>query len=465
MGDNRGQALAREGDAGAKGKIMMRDNRGQALALVMILTAFIFAMGAASLSLATSVRRNAGLEICQKKAYYTAEAGIEKTIALIRSGELQLDELDALEPEQEIDLVPDLISSEYADGMIDYVKVSRENCSEAEEFTIFVESLGVCQGASCTLQAAINVNMSLDFGMGLWISSPIEKPSLIAPSARIISQLYIGGPLHLAATMVDGDIFYDGELIVADHVQLNGDIINGNIKGHGLLAVGGSSHVIGDVEVDGDVILSGEATVDGDIKAAGNVTVEKAHVKGSIWSNGDILVDQDSQVEGDIYPGQQIEFNAVFPSFPEVDLSSYRRGADQIFEGLQQWQGSLHLAGLTFIDGDLEIGGSYTGKGIIVVDGSVAITGDLLPAGQHDSLCIMAAQPVVVANGGKAAALIYGQDEISLGEGVSLQGSVITSSLLMGEDAEFIYQGSLVEQFPASCFITVRVLSWERGYQ
>lgn len=46
MSDNRGQALAREGDAGAKGKIMMSDNRGQALALVMILTAFIFAMGA-----------------------------------------------------------------------------------------------------------------------------------------------------------------------------------------------------------------------------------------------------------------------------------------------------------------------------------------------------------------------------------------------------------------------------------
>lgn len=443
----------------------MIDNKGQALALVMILTAFIFAMGAASLSLATSLRRNAGLEICQKKAYYTAEAGIEKTIALIKSGELPLDDLDVLEPEQEIDLVPELISSEYADGMIDYVKVSKESCGETKKFTIFVESLGVCQGASCTLQAAINVNMSLDFGMGLWISSPIEKPSLIAPSARIISQLYIGGPLHLAATMVDGDIFYDGELIVADHVQLNGDIINGNIKGHGLLAVGGSNQVIGDVEVDGDVILSGEATVDGDIKAAGNVTVEKAHVKGSIWSNGDILVDQDSQVEGDIYPGQQIEFNAVFPSFPEVDLSSYRRGADQIFEGLQQWQGSLHLAGLTFIDGDLEIGGSYTGKGIIVVDGSVNIIGELLPAGQHDSLCIMAAQPVTVTDRANVSSLIYGQNEIVLGDGASFQGGIIAPSLQMGENAEFIYQSSIVEQFPTSCFVTMSILSWKRGYQ
>ena len=465
MSDNRGQALAREGDAGAKGKIMMSDNRGQALALVMILTAFIFAMGAASLSLATSLRRNAGLEICQKKAYYTAEAGIDKAIALIKSGELQLDELDDLEPEQKIDLVPDLISSEYADGMIDYVKVSKESCGETKKFTIFVESLGVCQGAFCILQAAINVNMSLDFGKGLWISSPIEKPSLIAPSARIISQLYIGGPLHLAATMIDGDIFYDGELIVADHVQLNGDIINGNIKGHGLLAVGSGSQVIGDVEVEGDVILSGEATVDGDIKAAGNVTVEKAHVKGSIWSNGDILVDQDSQVEGDIYSGQQNEFNAVFPPFPEVDLFSYRRGADQLLEGLQQLQGSLHLAGLAFIDGDLEIEGAYTGTGVIVVDGTVTVTGDLLPAGQHDSLCIMAAEPVAVADRTQAAALIYGQEEISLGEGVSLQGSVITPSLQMGKNTEFIYQNSLVEQFPASCFITVRVLSWERGYQ
>lgn len=459
MSDNRGQALAREGDAGAKGKIMMSDNRGQALALVMILTAFIFLMGAASLSLATSVRRNAGLESCQKKAYYIAEAGIEKAIALIRSGELQLDELDKLEPDQEINLVPDLISSEYADGMIDYVKVSRENC-DANEFIILVKSLGICQNAFCILQAAINVDMSLDFRKGLWISSSTEKPSFIAPNSSIASQLYICGPLNLAAIEINGDIFYSEELIVADHVQLNGDI-----QGRGLLTAGRGSQVVGDVEVDGDVFLRDEVTVDGDIRAAGDVIVEKAHVKGSIWSNGDIFIDQDGQVDGSIYPEQQIEFNAVFPPIPELDLSLYRKSADQILEGLQQRQGSLHLAGLAFIDGDLEIEGAYTGTGVIVVDGTVTVTGDLLPAGQHDSLCIMAAEPVAVADRTQAAALIYGQEEISLGEGVSLQGSVITPSLQMGKNTEFIYQNSLVEQFPASCFITVRVLSWERGYQ
>lgn len=301
---------------------MMRDNRGQALALVMVLTAFILAMGVASLSLATSLRRNTGLEICKKKAYYTAEAGIEKTLALIKTGELQLDQLAALEPGQEINLVPDQISSEYAEGMIEHVRVSGERSGEAKVFTIFIKSSGACQGASCALQAAICAN-SLNFG---------------------------------------------------------------------------------------------------------NDTGEP-------------------------------------PEYVDMDLSSYRRGADRFIEESQQWQGSLYLAELIFIDGDLEIGGSYTGKGIIVVDGSVAITGDLLPDGQHDSLCIMATQPVVIAAGTQAAVLLYGQDQVSLGEGASLRGSVITPLLQLGEGAEFIYQGSLIEQFPAFHFVTFRILSWERDYQ
>ena len=127
----------------------MTDDRGQGLALVIILTAFIFVMGSAAVALATSLRRNTGSEIRQKKANYIAEAGIEKAVPIIRCGQLSLEDLDS---DEGLDLVPDYISPNYAGGLIEYVRVSGENGNE-NEIILLIESLGTYQEACCTLQA------------------------------------------------------------------------------------------------------------------------------------------------------------------------------------------------------------------------------------------------------------------------------------------------------------------------
>lgn len=435
--------------------IVVRDNRGQGIALVIILTAFIFLMGSAAVALSTSLRRNAGLEIRQKKAYYIAEAGIKKAIFLVRSGQLPLEYLDS---GGEVNLVPDHIPSDYASGLIDHVKVSRESGKESE-IIIFIESLGIYKGARCTLQTRIKVAMSLDFEMGLWISSSIEKPSLISPGSRILSQLYTSGPLSFSGNTVNGDLYTGDDLVLVGDTYLTGDI-----KGCENFKAGPNCRVDGNVLVKGGVEVDDDASIEGDIRAAGDVIVHKAYIGGSIWSNGEILVDQaGGQVEGGIYPGQSMELSVALPSFPEVDLSYFHRGADKVFKGLQVCQGSLKLDGLTFIDGDLEIAGDYRGKGIIVVDGAVSITGDLLTVGAEDSLCILATGPVTIDSEASAAFLVYGQENVTLDEGATVQGSIITPTLQMRKNAEFIYQDSLVSKFPPSSFVILDILSWKKG--
>lgn len=432
----------------------MTDDRGQGLALVIILTAFIFVMGSAAVALATSLRRNTGSEIRQKKANYIAEAGIEKAVPIIRCGQLSLEDLDS---DEGLDLVPDYISPNYAGGLIEYVRVSGENGNE-NEIILLIESLGTYQEACCTLQARIKVDMSLDFRRGLWISSPMENPSLFYPGSCVQSDLYTCGALHFLGNLVDGDIYTGGDIVLADDTYLTGDI-----KGKGMFTAGAGCQVVGNVQVTGDVQVEDNAVVEGDIRAAGDVVIQKAFVSGGIWSNSEIFVDEEGgQVEGGLYPGQSIELKIKLPSFPEVDLSFFRKGADNVLKGLQLWQGSLKLAGLTYIDGDLEIAGEYTGKGIIVVDGAVCVTGDLIPGGLQDSLCIMAAGPVTVASDACAFLLIYGQDEVSLGEGSELQGSITAYTLQMGENANFIYQDSMVDKFQPSSLVTLSILSWKR---
>jgi cytoskeletal protein CcmA (bactofilin family) len=437
--------------------IVVKDNRGQGLALVIIITAFIFVMGSGAVALATSLRRNAGMEICQKKAYYIAEAGIEKAISIVRSGQLSS---GFPESDQVVDLVTEHISSAYAGGSIEHVKVSRESRESGNNSElILIESWGTYQEACCILQAMIRVDRSLDFGRGLCISSPSEKPSVFSPGCRIISELYnTDGALNISDSTVNGDIYTGGDLTMSGDTHLAGDI-----NGEGMFTACPNCRVVGNVQMTGDVQVEDDVVIEGDIRAAGDVYIRKAVVSGSIWSNGEIFVEQGGQVEGGIYPGQAMELDVALPFFPEVDLSFFRRGADQILKGTQQLHGILHFDGVTFIEGDLEIAGDYTGKGILVVDGSVGISGDLLPVGIQDSLCILAAGPVTCADGSCLSLLVYGKDDLSLGEGSRFQGSITAYTLWMCNNAEFIYDGDLVDNFLPSSFVTVSILSWKKG--
>jgi len=139
------------------------------LALIIILTAYIFIIGSSALALSISSRRNAGLEICRQKAYYTAEAGIEQAFSIIRSGRI---DLSAVGSSETVNLVPDYISADYAGGMIGYVKVSRAGDSE-EQYSITMESLGIFQQARCILRVEAEIN------------SPADPPSLY--TIRVLS--------------------------------------------------------------------------------------------------------------------------------------------------------------------------------------------------------------------------------------------------------------------------------------
>lgn len=133
-------------------KNLFQDQRGMGVALIIILTAYIFIMGSAALALATSSRRNAGLEVCRQKAYYTAEAGVEQALSIIRFGRLDMSKLES----GTLSLVPDYITREYADGQISYVNVSKTGGSE-EQYNITLESLGVFQQAVCSLKVDAEV--------------------------------------------------------------------------------------------------------------------------------------------------------------------------------------------------------------------------------------------------------------------------------------------------------------------
>lgn len=139
-------------------KRIFTDQRGMGLALIIILTAYIFIIGSSALALSISSRRNAGLEICRLKAYYTAEAGIEQAFSIIRSGRIDLSAVDSAET---VNFIPDYIAADYAGGLIGYVKAFRAGDSE-EKYIITMESLGIFQQARCVLRVEAEISSSAD---------------------------------------------------------------------------------------------------------------------------------------------------------------------------------------------------------------------------------------------------------------------------------------------------------------
>ena len=59
---------------------MSLNQKGYALVIILLLTIVLFFIGSAALTLGGTVRKTAALETEQKKAYYIAEAGIEKAV-------------------------------------------------------------------------------------------------------------------------------------------------------------------------------------------------------------------------------------------------------------------------------------------------------------------------------------------------------------------------------------------------
>ena len=99
---------------------MLCNQKGYALIIVLVMTIVLFFTGSAALTMGSSVRKTAVLETDQKKAYYIAEAGIEKAIEKARQESIWV---ESLVLNTEYNLVPDVIPAEYADGNLVHVKV------------------------------------------------------------------------------------------------------------------------------------------------------------------------------------------------------------------------------------------------------------------------------------------------------------------------------------------------------
>lgn len=435
---------------------MIADQKGQALIIVLFMTTVIFLVGGAAVTMGTAVRKNSAYEASQKKAYYIAEAGAEKALARARSDNGWV---EGLATGSEYGLVPGYIDSDYAGGEIIYVKVKKEG-ADLYKNTLSVESQGLYNRVYRKVKVLVEVRKPLGFYRGVWTESPDSAPSQFNNNSNINADLLVNGNVtFMNNCRITESVWVDGNVTVSNNVS----ITPFNLYSGGNVTIENNGLVSGNVEACGDVFLGNNAGVGGNIKAMGNVTLNSgASAGGSIWANGAINLDEHAEVGGGTYPNQSLNLNFTIPDFPTIDVEMYRKDATSYFSGDQTWTGALDLDGLYFIDGDLDIHGTYSGVATIVVNGEVNINGDLVPSDiEENDLCILSTGNISAVNNVMVKALLYSPGVITLDNNEEMQGSVIGRTVNLTNNASITYRQDLAERQPDWVTSKVNIISWE----
>lgn len=297
---------------------MLRNQKGQALLLVLILTTVIFMIGSAAVVMGTAARKNAIQETWQKKAYYIAEAGIEMALADLRQR--------LIYPAPGFEEFS-IHNEPYAGGVIDEVSVTKETAG-SDIYTI-ASSSHYPADSSRLARKSIRVKVKVVPDPFLSYGGPgLKSDTAVHLTGGVTST---GGSL-LART---GDV--KSQALIAGNV-------GGIYAGRNAYLQGGIASGGGEIKAGEDVHLSGTlSTWSGKIWAGDEV-------HGPWWQLGNVTIYE--------------HCGANIPGFPLPDFPLVNKGSTwyERVKAESQSRGYYFSSAAAWLDDDIDFG---TGKGII----------------------------------------------------------------------------------------------------
>jgi len=383
---------------------MFSDQRGQALIIVMLLMTAVFILGGATLSITSSARKNATEEIYQKKAYYIAEAGVERALSKLR-----------VTPEWRSTEGKELIAA-YGGGQIESVVVKDADIQKEIAKLVEIKSTGVFCSAWRIVGVKVLVFSSVDLLNGISIL-PDEE-----------TEVEFSRNLMIQSTSNSSE---------AGKVIINGDLELDNI------------------EIDTDLYLSGTLKKRGECR-----------LTGICHPN---------------YP-----FIPSFPQLDQAELSQKAENKGQLYPGSKKFGGKKEK--LTFaeqdiyyVDGDVEISGTYSGgPAIIAATGDIKIDDSLKMDSDAENLLVLVCfgnkngdekAIRVIQKNIEVDALIVSYSGFNIDGDATLRGCVVTKHLVNPEnklngnliiecDLELV-RSSLPSYLQERFIPEARILSWQ----
>lgn len=404
---------------------------GQSSIIVLLMVALLFFLGSAALNLSTTARKTAALELNQAKAYYIAEAGVEKVLAESKKGPAWLKNLT---DGRDYDFIANNLAGNrsYADGVFE--KISVKKTSENTGVTALkIESWGKYLGSSKKLQVDVDIGNAYaeNYLRGVWLKNGNASGGHVFDF--ITDSFFSKGDIvFIKGSKVKGDIYCRGKLIL-ESTQEDTTSIEGDIFALGGLEFTGSALPL----IEGCVHVDNASKAPPEISAI-TVILSAAELSSKI-------------------PGVS--------DFP--DLLSYGRlnwyknnaGYDRLPPS-NDFNRDFQ-SGIYYLEGDQALSGTYSGNAIIVVNGSVSL-GSFRKNSGNDCLAILAAGTVSSDTANQEIdAIIYAGTNVDFAGGTTLQGCILSPGLAgPGNRFTVLYDQNMCDKFKellnwTTCFIKV----------
>ncbi|ACA59486.1 pilus assembly PilX N-terminal domain-containing protein [Candidatus Desulforudis audaxviator] len=397
---------------------------GQALVLVTMVVAIAIVVASALVTLGTGAVRVARAHTDDVKAYYIAEAGMERALAQLR-----------LQPSWE-GFVGNWEGFDPADGSVAFgggkyafeVAAGEWDSNMRREVTI--TSVGSYGSAQKTLVMPVRVELH----EAVW-----NWPGLFVDGTT--TQSWLGSlSLEITDEILEniGKVFVRGSLSVGGNARLTGN----------------SLHVLGDLSVSGNarVIMN-------EVKVGGSIT---GPINDPSGKGIQVPTPGDCQSGLDPFPGEPPEV------LTEQMLQYYNDLVQD--EYLTTWDSS-HLSSLEGIYrhvGDLTLSGEYAGYGTIIATGNITITRNLTKTtGASGSLRLISLGEQVKVQTCTLEADVIAR-KLCLNGNAGLKGTVIAQNVVLsggGNGVNFEYDpGRILTNGMALPGTEVKILGWREKY-
>ena len=180
----------------------------------------------------------------------------------------------------------------------------------------------------------------------------------------------------------------------------------------------------------------------GDIYAHGSITFNGTSFTmtdtGYIYSTGTT-----NWVPSEVPQTHVYQNIAPFP-MPVIDLQWYRDHATTTYIGNENFNGGTALDGITFVQGDVKMSGSFTGKGVIVATGSISVTGNVTAGDiNNDALVLLSPQAVKIAGNSRVEGLVYSHNvnaSVTLSGNPQIYGAIVADVVTTNGSIEVYYK-------------------------
>ncbi|ATW23997.1 hypothetical protein [Candidatus Formimonas warabiya] len=406
------------------------NDKGSTLVVVVFTMLIVLFLGTGLLEISTMDFMMSNNQVDAIKAYYIAEAGMNKAIAALRHDQVTQSTILGLKESNlpyTLPLGEDFGATENHEG----------------NFSIMVTKLGLDPGNK-------------------WRKLILSSTGKYDKAKRVILsevQMNIGGGVSPflssgVAVISDGKVTTNNECKITGNVYAKGNIdigsskarINGSVFGYGdSTRIGSNDRITGDLMSSGTVNLDSPTFIDGDLLGSVKVSINSySHIGGDVQSQNIDDSGSDCIVEGNLYGIQNVKTGSNWNVSKDLFSSgTVTTGSSSTIQGNLYGKRDISLGSGTHIGGNIQgkqlvtlNSNAYTDKNLygqsnVTLESSAKVTGDLLSSGNvtlKSSAKVIqnlySSQNIFLESSAKANGGIQGEGTVSLGSSAGTEGSI-----------------------------------------